>query len=56
MRGIARALSGIQEEGDEKAQQVEGSPKLTNHFCSLTMECNKKRTTEDFRAKLIPDD
>ncbi len=31
LRGIARALSGIVETDAEKAQQVQGVPKLSNH-------------------------
>lgn len=56
LRGIARALSGIKEEDDDKAEQVKGVPKLPNHSRTLTIERNKKRAAEDLPAKPVPDD
>ncbi|WP_040283078.1 recombinase family protein [Tessaracoccus massiliensis] len=56
LRGIARALSGMQEEDDRKADQVKGVPKLPNHSRTLTIERNEKRAAEDLPAKPVPDD
>lgn len=56
LRGIARALSGIQEEDDDKAEQVKGVPKMPNHSRTLTIERNEKRVAEDLPAKPVPDD
>ena len=56
LRGIARALSGIEEEDGDKADQVKGVPKLPNHSRTLTIERNKKRAAKDLPAKPVPDD
>ena len=56
LRGIARALSGIQENDAAKAEQVQGVPRLPNHSRTLTIERNAKRAAEGLAPREVPDD
>ena len=56
LRGIARALSGIAEDDAEKAQQVQGVPKLPKHTRTLVIERNKRREAEGLPPKEVPED
>lgn len=57
LRGIARALSGIQENDAAKAEQVQGVPRLPNHSRTLTIERNAKRAAEGLPPpREVPDD
>lgn len=56
LRGIARALSGIVETDTEKAQQVQGVPKLPRHTRTLVIERNKRRAAEGLKLQDVPED
>lgn len=56
LRGIARALSGIVETDADKAQQVQGVPKLPRHTRTLAIERNKRRAAEGFKLQDVPED
>lgn len=56
LRGIARALSGIQETDDQKPHQVAGVPKIQRHTRTLAIERNKRRAAEGLALKDVPED
>lgn len=56
LRGIARALSGIEETDAAKAEQVQGVPRMPGHSRTLVIERNAKRAAEGLPPRDVPED